>query len=84
MPGQYRSLADFNMNFQVSSVRPAMSEPVATTTYVTPAPNAYTPEQAYRDGYQAGMRDRPVVVERQAPVVVQPREERHWWRHDDD
>ena len=55
-PGEYRSLSGFNMNFQVSSVRPVESEPVARSYAVPPA--AYTTDDAYREGYRAGRRER--------------------------
>ena len=74
LPGQYRSLGDLNLNFQVSSVRPLAPEPVARS-YAVPAPNAYTPDDAYREGYRAGMQD---------GAVVRDREEHHWLHRDGD
>jgi hypothetical protein len=68
VPGQYRTLADLNMNFQVSSVRPLDSAPVARSYTVPPA--AYSNDDSYREGYRAGRRDRE--------------EEHHWWHHHDD
>lgn len=57
VPGEYRSLSDFNMNFQVSSVRPAGDERPAVQSYVVPAPAYSATDEAFREGYRAGRRD---------------------------